>query len=105
MGRLENCDVVMEHPSLSRHHAVVQYKADPEADKEDVGGAGFYLYDLGWVNFNILISKFVAIYNEVAPSDRRTEATTTRSGSSRTSTIGCGWATRSSLQEARGCSS
>ena len=103
MGRLENCDVVMEHPSLSRHHAVVQYKADPEADKEEVGGAGFYLYDLGWVNFNILIRKFVAIYNEVDPSDRRTEATTTRSGSSRTSTIGCGWATRSSLQGARGC--
>ena len=105
VGRLENCDVVMEHPSLSRHHAVVQYKADPEADKEEVGGTGFYLFDLGWVNFNSLISKFAAIYNEVASSDRHTEATTTRSEFSRRSTTGYGWATQSSLREARGCSS
>ena len=51
VGRLENCDVVMEHPSLSRYHAVVQYKEDPEAEKEDVGGAGFYLYDLRLVRW------------------------------------------------------
>lgn len=38
-GRLANCDVQLEHPSLSRHHAVIQYRSD--------GDEGFYLYDLG----------------------------------------------------------
>ncbi|EDO32995.1 predicted protein [Nematostella vectensis] len=42
-GRLPNCDVVMEHPSVSRYHAIIQYKAG-QTSKSD---QGFYLYDLG----------------------------------------------------------
>ena len=61
VGRLENCDVVMEHPSLSRYHAVVQYKADPEADKEDVGGKGFYLYDLRYKYRTILVKDYIML--------------------------------------------
>ena len=42
IGRLPNCDIQLEHPSLSRYHAILQFKADGSADKP----AGFYLYDL-----------------------------------------------------------
>ena len=50
-GRLPSCDVTMEHPSLSRYHAVVQY-CGTESDNMHVG---WYLYDLDsthgtWVN-------------------------------------------------------
>ncbi|XP_017689730.1 PREDICTED: kanadaptin [Lepidothrix coronata] len=43
VGRLPGCALSLEHPSVSRHHAVLQYRgagADPDA-------AGFYVYDLG----------------------------------------------------------
>ncbi|KAJ1148679.1 hypothetical protein NDU88_001507 [Pleurodeles waltl] len=44
-GRLPGCDVSMEHPSVSRYHAVLQYRgaAGPEAEQD----RGFYMYDLG----------------------------------------------------------
>ena len=50
-GRLPSCDVNMEHPSLSRYHAVVQHRSTPD-EKQTVG---WYLYDLDsthgtWVN-------------------------------------------------------
>uniref|UniRef100_A0A146LJF3 Kanadaptin n=1 Tax=Lygus hesperus TaxID=30085 RepID=A0A146LJF3_LYGHE len=42
-GRLETCDVPMAHPTVSRYHAVLQYRQIPEGED----GPGFYLYDLG----------------------------------------------------------
>ncbi|KAM6220608.1 kanadaptin [Rhynchocyon petersi] len=46
-GRLSSCDVCLEHPSVSRYHAVLQHRVpapDGECDGQD---PGFYLYDLG----------------------------------------------------------
>jgi len=42
-GRLPNCDVSLEHPSVSRYHAVIQYKTSDTSNSEK----GFYIYDLG----------------------------------------------------------
>ncbi|XP_029900299.1 kanadaptin isoform X2 [Myripristis murdjan] len=45
VGRLPVCDVSLEHPSISRYHAVIQYRGRPggEAGEE----RGFYIHDLG----------------------------------------------------------
>ena len=50
-GRLPSCDVTLEHPSLSRHHAVVQYSLIATETHEK----GWYVYDLDsthgtWLN-------------------------------------------------------
>ena len=43
LGRLSGCDVILEHPSISRYHAVLQF-----GNKEENGDEkGWYLYDLG----------------------------------------------------------
>ncbi|KAL0170960.1 hypothetical protein M9458_035556, partial [Cirrhinus mrigala] len=46
VGRLPVCDVSLEHPSISRYHAVVQYRG--RAGQDGVVGEenGFYAYDL-----------------------------------------------------------
>lgn len=46
-GRLPSCDVCLEHPSVSRHHAVLQHGASGADGECDGQGPGFYLYDLG----------------------------------------------------------
>ncbi|RVE56842.1 hypothetical protein OJAV_G00210280 [Oryzias javanicus] len=47
VGRLPVCDVSLEHPSISRYHAVIQYRA--QAGEEGCVGEerGFYIHDLG----------------------------------------------------------
>ena len=65
-GRLPSCDIQLEHPSISRYHAVLQYRpqdGSPEDSEESDSTAtdqvtslsvstnpkeeGFYVYDLG----------------------------------------------------------
>ena len=47
-GRLEGCDVIMEHPSISRYHAVVVYRGRGEdEDQQSNVKEGFYIMDLG----------------------------------------------------------
>ncbi|XP_008295285.1 kanadaptin isoform X2 [Stegastes partitus] len=47
VGRLPVCDVSLEHPSISRYHAVIQYRGQT-GEGECVGEErGFYIHDLG----------------------------------------------------------
>ncbi|XP_056343440.1 kanadaptin [Oenanthe melanoleuca] len=46
VGRLPGCALALEHPSVSRHHAVLQYRGAGCAP-EGADAAGFYVYDLG----------------------------------------------------------
>ncbi|KJE90003.1 solute carrier family 4 [Capsaspora owczarzaki ATCC 30864] len=55
VGRLPICDIAMEHPSISRYHAVLQYRTDAPAESaaeaedgpNDAAEIGkFYLYDM-----------------------------------------------------------
>ncbi|XP_041420147.1 kanadaptin isoform X2 [Xenopus laevis] len=44
-GRLPSCHVSLEHPSVSRYHAVLQYRHIQGSDPDEE--LGFYVYDLG----------------------------------------------------------
>ncbi|KAM4770830.1 kanadaptin [Rhinophrynus dorsalis] len=44
-GRLPECHVSLEHPSVSRYHAVLQYRQIPGSEPDEE--PGFYIYDLG----------------------------------------------------------
>ncbi|KAM4867197.1 kanadaptin isoform 2-T2 [Thomomys bottae] len=46
-GRLPSCDVCLEHPSVSRYHAVLQHRAPGPDGEGDSQEQGFYLHDLG----------------------------------------------------------
>ncbi|XP_067099958.1 kanadaptin [Osmerus mordax] len=47
VGRLPVCDISLEHPSISRYHAVIQYRGRSGDDEEVGEEKGFYVYDLG----------------------------------------------------------
>ncbi|KAL0128188.1 hypothetical protein PUN28_003444 [Cardiocondyla obscurior] len=42
IGRLPICNLSLAHPTISRHHAIIQYRAIGD----EKNSAGFYLYDL-----------------------------------------------------------
>ena len=57
-GRLPTCDVPLEHPSISRHHAILQFRPHSGETPPHAGAhhtlfstnpqeSGFYIYDLG----------------------------------------------------------
>ena len=62
-GRHDNCDVVVEHPSCSRYHAVLQYCLV----EKDIRKKGFYLYDMGSTHGTYLNKQKVKakVYNRV----------------------------------------
>lgn len=47
VGRLPVCDVSLEHPSISRYHAVIQYRSRPGQLESAGEEPGFYIHDLG----------------------------------------------------------
>lgn len=47
VGRLPVCDVSLEHPSISRYHAVIQYRSRAGESESAGEDTGFYIHDLG----------------------------------------------------------
>ncbi|EJW72447.1 hypothetical protein WUBG_16648, partial [Wuchereria bancrofti] len=43
IGRLPSCDIQLEHPTISRHHCILQYGDD----LMNRTGKGWHIYDLG----------------------------------------------------------
>lgn len=53
-GRYNKCDIVLEHPSLSRFHLILQYS---KGDIDSSYPKGFYLYDLNSTHGTIVNKK------------------------------------------------
>uniref|UniRef100_A0A8C9YLK3 Solute carrier family 4 member 1 adaptor protein n=1 Tax=Sander lucioperca TaxID=283035 RepID=A0A8C9YLK3_SANLU len=47
VGRLPVCDVSLEHPSISRYHAIIQYRRQAGGGESVGEERGFYVHDLG----------------------------------------------------------
>lgn len=47
VGRLPVCDVSLEHPSISRYHAIIQYRGESGEEGSVGEERGFYVQDLG----------------------------------------------------------
>ncbi|KAM8913786.1 kanadaptin [Spinachia spinachia] len=47
VGRLPVCDVSLEHPSISRYHAIIQYRGRAAVGDSVGEERGFYVHDLG----------------------------------------------------------
>jgi len=59
VGRLPVCDVALEHPSISRYHATIQYRRQA-GEGESVGEErGFYVHDLGSTHGTVVNKKKV----------------------------------------------
>lgn len=43
IGRLPTCHLTLVHPTISRYHAILQYRCQPDNENDK----GFYVYDLG----------------------------------------------------------
>ena len=65
-GRLPSCDISLEHPSISRYHAVLQYRPENLTSQPDQSTAifsnipkeaGFYLFDLSSTHGTYLTKK------------------------------------------------
>ncbi|XP_026157096.1 kanadaptin isoform X1 [Mastacembelus armatus] len=54
VGRLPVCDVSLEHPSISRYHAVIQYRGQAGAEECVGEERGFYVHDLGSTHGTVL---------------------------------------------------
>lgn len=63
---MEN-SLIAEHPSVSRHHAVLQYKhfSENSDEKESTPESGWFIYDLGEINrlfHQLIVSTYINIF-------------------------------------------
>ncbi|XP_077586705.1 kanadaptin [Stigmatopora nigra] len=54
VGRLPVCDVSLEHPSISRYHAIIQYRRQAGHGDSVDRDRGFYIRDLGSTHGTVL---------------------------------------------------
>ncbi|XP_035023136.1 kanadaptin [Hippoglossus stenolepis] len=57
VGRLPVCDVSLEHPSISRYHAVIQFRAQAGEGGGVGEERGFYVHDLGSTHGTVVNKK------------------------------------------------